>query len=484
MEIVLALLRLARKRLDDDAFHRWAALLFAHTEARSDLHAEAVYQQCLRARDRLDLRGLAHELKGLEGPDPIWKLRRAALHCEVGDFAAATALVVEAREELRERQRQDGKSLWVRSRLAWAEWLFGATRDSLSLPPPSPWALEFKQSLCDPQTELEAITDEAARDLRQRQEDDVEAIPLFEAGHYKDPTKSAHFRDGAVAAPLDSLERLIETVGVPIYFKNFNMLGAVKDDAASLGYEPSFAWYAWLLRTRRDHLDRQFDRYFGRVGIAGLPAEVALELSDRMVDAIAFWRQRIKELGSVGSADRMCAIERLRLSVEALSRLTPRQDTERARATFEIAMDMAREPLQHHWLIEPMSNLARYSAQAVAPSARSDLVLAALECPLSPEKGGIEGPWRWPNPIDSIFGTPPARPDSDTRWAHRIEQLIQAVQAGGPGRREAMLRLFYLTTYGALTDTERASFGAAIWSARDATPAASALPTSPTSALF
>jgi hypothetical protein len=475
MEIVLALLRLARQRRDDDAFHRWAALLVAHTEAGSDLHAEAVYQQSLRARDRLDLPRLAHELKGLEGLDPIWKLRRAALHCELGEFAAATALVIETRVELRERQRQDGKSLWVRSRLAWAEWLYGATRDSFSLPPPSPWALDFEQSLCDPQTELEALTDQAAYDLRQRQEDDVEAIPLFEAGHYKDPSKTTRFPDGAVAAPLDGLERLIETVGLPTYFKNFDMLGAVKDDAASLGFEPSFAWYAWLLRTRHNQLDRQFGRYFGRVAIAGLPLEVAIKLSDRMVDAIAFWRQRIKDLGSAGSADRMWAIERLRLSVEALSRLTPRQDTERARAAFEIAMDMAREPLQHLWLIEPMSNLARYSAQAVAPAARSGLVLAALECPLSPEKGGIEGPWPRLNPIDSIFGTPPARPDGDTRWTHRIEQLIQAVQAGGTGRREAMLRLYYLTTHGALMETERASFGAAIWSARDTTP--SALPT-------
>ena len=138
-------------------------------------------------------------------------------------------------------------------------------------------------------------------------------------------------------------------------------------------------------------------------------------------------------------------------------------------------MDMARDPLQHHWLIEPIGNLARYSMQAIAPATRPELVLTVLECPLSSEKGGVEGPWRWLNPVDSIFNALPARPEGDTRWAHRIGQLIDQVRAGGAGRQETMLRLYYLASHGALTEAERTSLAIAMWSARDAT--AAVLPT-------
>ena len=165
LEIAVTLLRLARQRNNDDAFARWSALLETHVEPGSDLQAQAVYQRCLRARDRLDLGELTLELKRLTGPDPVWKLRRAALHCELGELSEASSLITKVREELLDRQRQDNSSLWVRSRLAWAEWLFGATRPDLSLPPPSPWASEFKQSLCDPETQFKEITEEAAHTL-------------------------------------------------------------------------------------------------------------------------------------------------------------------------------------------------------------------------------------------------------------------------------------------------------------------------------
>ena len=471
LEIAVALLRLARQSGNEEAFARWGGLIETHAESESDLHAEVIYQRCLRARDRLNLRELAIELNKLTGPDPVWRLRRAALHCELGEFSDASSLITKARDELLDRQRRDNNSLWVRSRLAWAEWLFRATQTDFSPRRPSPWASEFKQSLCDPDAQIEEIGDQASDALRDRQEKEVEAIPQFEAGHYKDPSRSTVITDGTAATALDTLKRLTEAVGVPPHLNHFDMLGRVKDDAALLVFEPTFDWYAWLLRTRHSSLDRVFDRYFCRVAVARLPADVAISLSDRMSEATAYWRERIRTLGSSSPPDRMCAIERLRLSVETLSRLTARQDAGRARAAFDLAMDMARDPLQHPWLIEPMNNLARYSIQAIAPSMRSELALAAIECPLSSEKGGVEGPWRWLNPVDSIFNAPPVRPEGDTRWAHRIGQLIDQVTTGAAGRQEAMLRLYYLSRHGALTGGEQTSLGTAIWSRRGVTAA-------------
>ena len=138
LEIVLALVCLARQQDDDDAFARWSALLESQTDRDSDLRAHVVYQRCLRARDRLDHRELSIELAKLEGADPAWKLRRAALHCELGQFGEAGQLISDARNDLVDRRYRDEESLWVRSRLAWAEWMFGATSKEWRMPSQSP----------------------------------------------------------------------------------------------------------------------------------------------------------------------------------------------------------------------------------------------------------------------------------------------------------------------------------------------------------
>jgi hypothetical protein len=469
LEIALALLRLARQGNDDEGFARWVGVLETHAEKETDLHSQVAYQRCLRARDRLDLRELANEVKKIEGLDPIWKLRRAALHCEVGLLAEASALITQARAELADRQRRDNNSLWVRSRLAWAEWLSGAVQREWSVSRQAPLSSEFKEAHCDPETEIERITDAAAAELRKRLEENVAVIPLFDAGHYRDPSNTTRIQGGS-ATHLDTLGQLMESVGLPPYLNNFDMLGRSKNDAAELVYEPTFDWYAWLLRTLHSHNDRLFDRYFGRIAIARLPTDVADALSDRVTAAIKYWRERANTLGHDSGRDRACAIDQLVLFIEVLSRLTPRQDAERARATFNLAMEIARDPLHHIWLIEPISDLAKYSAQAVPRASWSELALAVLECPLSVEKGGISGPWPWLNPVESIFDARPARPGGDTRWAHRISELIREARAGGAARREAALRLYYLGRQGALTDAERVLFGAALWSATDGSP--------------
>jgi hypothetical protein len=468
LEIALALLRTARQRGDHEGFARWVKILEAGAEQDSELRAQAAYQRCLRARDRLDFTALADALTGIQGRDPVWRLRRAALHCELGQFVEASTLIKAALAELNERQRRDGNSLWVRSRRAWAEWLARAAEQDWSIAGQKPWPLEFKRTYCDPEDEIFWITDEAARVLRKRQDEDVPAVPLFEPGHYTDPSKTVRFRSESVATPLYRLDQLIESVGLPLHLNHYNIVGDASKDAAELAFQATFDWYVWFLRAIGSHLDRLFDRYLGRVAVAALPLDVASALSERVTAAIIFWRGRITGLRQDRGSDFTFAIERLRLFIEVLSRLSTRQDEKVARGSFDLAMDLARDSsLRHPWLFEPIGHLAKYSVLAVAPANRSTLVLAALEFPLSSEKGVAMGPMRWPNPIESFFRTRADRPDRDVRWANRIKQLIDEARAGAAARPEAALRLYYLSSQGALTEEERVSFGAALWSAKD-----------------
>ena len=464
LNVASALLRHARRRGDDAGFTRWTNILETHAGQNLDLTAEVVYQRCLRARDRLDIAGLATAVKSLEGPDPIWHLRRAALHCELGEFVEASALINAALVELNDRQHRDETSLWVRSRRAWAEWLSRATGRDWSIP--APWPLEFKSTHCDPEDEIEWIGQTTERALRELRENDVPVIPRFEPGHYSNPSSTVRFQRGSVATPLDTLGKLIEAAGLPLRLNYYDIIGNAAKDVAELAFEPTFLCYVWLLRSIKTYLDRPFDRYFGRVAIAQLPSAVAVALSERVTAAIGYWRERIKIIPRENGIDLTFAVDRLRLFIEVLARLSTRQQPEVARLSFDLAMVLVRDSSLHHpWLFEPIGNLANYAARAVPPANRSPLLLAAVEFPLSSEKG--TGPMPWPNPIQAFFGTPVDRPDGDTRWTDRIKRLIHEVATGATGRPEAALRLYYLSSRGALTDPERGALASALWPTTD-----------------
>ena len=475
LEIAVALLRAARRNSHNDQFDRWSAIIEKHAVRGTDLYAELAYQRAIQVRDRLDFVALDRIQETVEGPDPIWRIRRASLLCELGKFAQGERLIKEALAELNTRQRQDRKSLWVLSRRVWAEWLARAFRqESLVRELDSRWPLEFREARCDPENEIESIANEAAELLRKRREEANTIVPLFEAGYYKDPSSANRLSFSLFPAPLENLKMLTESIGLPIRLRHFNLIGQAERDALDLAFQPSIASFLWFLRTADSVQDARFGRYFSRIAIAQLPAQIAAEISERLIAAIGYWQVCVARLGQEGKEDALFAVERLRLCIEALARLTVRQDANAAFASFDLAMKLGQNRWLRHWcLFEPIGNLAKFSGEAIPPSDRARLVLPALEFPLSNEVGVTDQFAReWPNPLpllfETLFETPPDRPIENVRWRKRILELIESSAGESVGRAEAVLRLTYLAQHSALSEAENVDFGKALWSKKDA----------------
>ena len=104
---------------------------------------------------------------------------------------------------------------------------------------------------------------------------------------------------------------------------------------------------------------------------------------------------------------------------------------------------MAKDPqLADFRLIEALGELAKYAANAVPTTQQGALALSVLEFPLPSEKGGR--PPFWPRIVSEIWSAAPVRDPADTRWDHRVHQLIAAAQKGQADREYATLCLAYL----------------------------------------
>jgi hypothetical protein len=481
LDLALVVLRAAREANDSDRFDKIAEFLGSKADPRSDIPAAVSYQRCLWLRDRLQYVELAKNVGAIEGPDPIWKLRRASIHCELGEAPIAKKLIVEALAELRLRQQRDRRSLWILSRRAWAEYLaraadmdfesslsekrgYGLKRD---------WPVDYKAAKCDPWDELQYVGHQIDQHIRETTTDNLDLKPHFEAGTFTEGGTGTRFRSWTIVSPDYELDRLAEDAALPLLIGWVGIRAPVAKKALILSFEPTSIWYSRFLQTLHSHNDDLVERYLGRVPVAKLDSDVARELVEKIVASIEYWRGRYSysKYDTSSKSFNTHAIEEIRFFVEALSRLVVRTDGPRAMQLYELALNLITNlNLLHWWHLEPIGHLMQRAVEAIPPSERGKLALSAVKFLLSDE-GGVSGIQRdWPQPLSYLGGCNLVRSDEQAgAWGSRIAELIRSVEhSKDDARGQAILRLCILDEHKLLRADEAVAFGKALYSRVDA----------------
>jgi hypothetical protein len=472
LQFAVALMRDARIEGNDAGLKKWGNLVDEEAAPEAPERLEAQYHRCLRLRDCLDLDGLAKALGALNSEDSVWRLRRAGLYTEVGEYAKATKLIKDATAELEKAFRLDRNSIWIKSCLAWASWLrrvadMGNFRRRGELPR----ARDFRELNIDPPGELEALENAADHIRRKEQEDDAAIIPLFDAGSYRRGSSTMQARPGDPGFELlHELDQLMEVVGVPMRINHVQIAAGAAINIMKVTYHHSLAWYVWLFRALHSHFDNPFIRYFGRVAIAQLPGDVADSFRQHLDATISFWCHRLKATVSDELADdRSIAVDELRLVLVAQSRMTVRMPVEEAIRAFQRGTEIVSDSsVVHHWLIEVAGELAKYALKAIPVSRQGALALKAMEFPLACERGGYSP--NWPDIARAITDARPERDIQNPRWDHRVQRLLDAAAPSAPCRREAIDRLAYLSMHDVLKPNEQEAFATALWGKVDNEP--------------
>jgi hypothetical protein len=414
----------------------------------------------------MDLPALAARLANLTFEDPIWKLRRAALHTEIGEYVKATRLIRDATTDLERRHRLDRNSLSIKSQLGWASWVSRATVLSSTKWEDLPRPRDFTALDIDPLGEIEYIANRA-REIEKKRRDEAAAVqPAFEPGHYRDGSSGIRFGAGDPGILLlYEFDQLIEQAGLPLRINDADICAGAAVAAVEAANQTNIEWHVWLLRALHSHMDRSFERLFSRVAIARMPAAMSSDFISIAKSAVSFWTSRFKDARNPEFRDDFSrAVDALRLSLVTLSRLTVWMPPDQAAAILRRAIGMANDPqLSHYWLIEAMGELAKYAVKAVPAAQQGSLALSILEFPLPSEKNGAKLP-SWPELVTEIWDVRPVRDSGDAGWDHRVRQLLAAAQKGLGDREHATLRLAYLAMQNVLKPEETIALGKALWS--------------------
>ena len=458
----------ARRTWNWQSFDFWASSLEQTLDPSATV--ELLYEKALRAKQELDLVTLHEIVNAISGDDPVWKLRQGMLYTFLHKDKKAAECFRSALQEIRDRRAKDKQSIWLLSREAWAAWVFQSAKFELRekigeyAHKFSDWPTRYAQKKCDPWSYTE-FTQRVTADALAKSLDRGEiTTPLFDPGHYRDNSASVTYVSHTEVSSFDLITRLQETVGLPSRIGNVNLLSTQFERAfTSLNRtgESDFFNAASIVANYDKGL---MEVAFNRIEIAKIPKDAVSRLATALRKATEYY------LSNSEKDDRKNrAIDRIRINIEIISRLCVRESPENAQLYFLWAVELCgRDSANDWWLYKHIGNVLKRCVKSLPKNQRKNIAETAIFLPLPGERNATGIAKDWPELIDEFEAADFLRPENSTKWASRIEELIQVVGNGSDlDRDRAILRLRALFKNKQLIRVESEKFAQAIWSKLD-----------------
>lgn len=438
-------------------------------ELKADQRSCLSYERALHARDLMRLEDFCTMLENVEGEDPMWKLRRAALACDLNMWDYARQQWLQATTDIRRREQADRQSIWVRSRRAlldfvsmidWESHREGGYAESRVR------SIQNRISHCDPWEHVEDAREAIQRihDARQKLRDEARLL-AFSPGAFWVNNRT---EDASIARARElrrEIQRWAEWAGIPNRFKNSSLPHFVAETLA-LAPEPSLPWMLQMVRGIHGSKDNYLNRNFTRLTLAKLPKEVRDETISALLNACEFWRKRITRESDEDALH--ASQETLGEIMSALGRIIVAADAQTAQKSLKFAFDLAENNRDIGWRqYEALGDLFEGSISAL-PSHDAALALRCASMPLASELSEKLMERLWPDPAAWLtrFDVALVTERSPVN-TERIEHLLRTARYSGFERMQALTRLSALLHLDLMSPQQKNAFGEALWSKLD-----------------
>ena len=161
-------------------------------------------------------------------------------------------------------------------------------------------------------------------------------------------------------------------------------------------------------------------------------------------------------------------IERLRVAIEALSRLVLRLEPEMTEEIFKKALEWYRNDYiaQDSWMSQPVRHLLERSFDALPESRRTELALDLLGAPIVGLDNFVTDVSHYPDPgylLEKEFPPPIRASDNENSWQETINFLVRGLRAGDEARKRASRRIVEIAVWERLMDSETLQVAQALW---------------------
>ena len=481
MELVFALARKAREKLDQPTFLQWLGLLEKVVPLKKDWLARHWYEECLFSLFSLDPKTLREKLDNCPvGMDfPLVQAKRASMMAEVGRFREARKLAQEALDVIRYGLSTEDGDYCSLSQEGWLMLLIHLLdRADLGLPkhnmPQQRDRWEKLSTLkCNPSEDLDRTSSQLRKGpplAPPAWEEKVE----FDPGHRM---KVAHFdpeSEFEKCLPAFQFLRLLEDGGCPVKLGgNSDLWNSATINAAKwIGSCEPFLAIGYMIR---DNNHEEIKAWFNRVRVAIMDQEMVEKLyklvSDSLKQVIQSLNRRPDESSVIGGdlESRLVGI-----LPEILSRLCFRLSGADRAQLFDLVTEMYQLRLfTNNWhLHEEVGSLLERILFAMDREEILQGMPTLLSLPMPEEtRFLVSMPGFWVEPFACARLESLGRIDHGfdlSSWQEPIRNLLRIAEEGtAEARTRALLRLERLERMGALDADQHQTFATVLWSNTD-----------------
>lgn len=415
-----------------------------------ELESELAYHRAIVAKDQFDYKELEEQANKISEITPNWKIKKASLLAELGQFQQFDELLREAYKELLLQWRNERNSVYVISRLAWVHWLLQSTsidRPVDQIPP------IYRDAKCDPWLHVEQSQKTIDAELEKQLEKAI-VKPNFQPGHYTDSSRTLHFSNEVL--PLVVLDGIVNSVGIPLRWGYGTFFRQQVIKLNEFDFIPDLQRFSLTLRAASGERDDVLNKVFSRLEIARLSEESFELLLTSCHKAVDYFSKKLTMQSSL-SFHFDCA--RLEVYCETLGRATVRSHPDKAIELFRLGISLGKQKnLQVLGLSRALKHLVEFSLTSIPKTRHSELLVDALSFPLPSEVANVPVT-EWGNPIIKYPGLRSVNVTIDKRIAEIIDQIA-------PNSRKtsaAILRLAPLIESNFLTADEITAIRKKLW---------------------
>ena len=451
--IAVTMVTAARFRFNLVAFEEAIQALEEFNDEDQEIRHRIRHEKCLWAIYNGEFNTLRELLSDweTENSDPVWTLRKSAMHGEAGDQAEARELLNRAINAIR-AMPLDERSLARQSRESWARFVDMDWENRLT-------SLDRLRELVPMKCDVFGERQNVIESMKSKEKD--EDPPLFDINLRRGTRlRFSNFR------PWEAVYRAVrlsEIVGAPPYSESYSVWGNILERSAEELPLSDIDFAARLiLRTSGSSSKKTLERVFSRARVASMSTEQADTLAQVCLNILKYEEQDINVLKPPG---RFCT------AAELLSRLAIRLDPQKA----EDILDQALGYYQHAELAksptgDEVQNLMERAWEAMTGENRSRRAMDLLTSPLvgmNKVEPLIKSRWPEPSELLNLTKTTLLRTtENEPEWQKAISLTVQGLSGNETSRRRAAIRMISLASSQLLSEEESKIMAQALWTER------------------
>ena len=468
LTVAFALVTDARLACNQPLFERRLDALEQSCKDSSEFQHRIHHEKCLWAVYSLEFEQLSRLLDEwqLGECNQVWKIRKAALLTEIGRDDESGTLLEEALNSIRDDCGSSG-NIAVATLESWA--LASTLNDVTRRAVFRRWN-ELASSKCHAWDEL----DHLARAMRGTEE--KKDKPSYELGISRTARiRWSNDRYTRTIAAYRSV-RLPEVTGLPPTIPGGHspmrtaaasgVLKLAADELATVNPELSIKL---ILRVCTYDKDETLLRVLSRTRVAVLTDDVTARLAEICMGIVKSTLPRLPASGEIW-AD-ISLVERMRVAMEVLSRLSLRLAPDMASAALNVGIECYKSDRvrKFNWLGPPLASLLSRAWKALPENLRGQRVFDLLRAPMVGHEH-VKAVSTFPDTAEfiSVEDIPSERiSDNQVHFEEALEFLIGGLRGSDDARSRATLRLTPLVLSGSLTENELEEIAHALWDNAD-----------------